>query len=176
MPSHYEPSIGEAAQSAEEQMTALEKRLMADLDAGYVQALGIHIPPADQADVRIVDVAARYHHRITIDEFKDGAWKIVAAVFGRKSDLTQKVLTVAEVAIRKVIIDGSNVAVGVQGDSAKIEANGKTYVAACYTSTASCSKKDWGTEESFYVATFAFTVFTTAGHPAHAFNSLRTQR
>lgn len=75
MPSHYDPAVGYEVKEAslEENLSALEQRLIEALHTSFQAMLGIPIPRADQAELLKVDTALKYHSKVSFDEFMDGA-------------------------------------------------------------------------------------------------------
>jgi len=138
-----------------ERMHGLSARLTGLLEEFFEEQTGIPLPTITYAKVRQTDVVLTYSSEPIVDEYVNGARKLLNAAFsGEKSKVPDGVLDVVEVVARRILGEG-HIHVGQHASMVKAD----DYCTAVFATVEKASAKDWKTERDFFVSYYAFLVF-----------------
>lgn len=170
MPHHSNPKIKKHIESSSkliEQMDALTAQLLKQLVANFESNLGVPLPNAIEADVRVLQYDMVYSTDPIFNEYKDGAQSLLQGIL--EEDWPKLVLSSLDVVTNVIngIIGSGSVQTGAHIDSAKTTEKNeenplqqKTFVMACLAIVEEASAKDWATEENFYVSYYTLVVWS----------------
>jgi hypothetical protein len=136
-------------------MQKLSSELENNLAANFEKTMGLPLPTAMAATVRQTDITMVYSTDPSIDEYINGARKLLgASLKGETSETINGMLDVVEVVVRKIIGSG-NIKTGIHGTAAHTG----QYITTVFSAVQEASAKEWLTAANFYVAYYAFVVF-----------------
>lgn len=138
-----------------EKMQKLTETLQAALEKNFEKAMGCPLPSIIRAKVRETDVAMVYSTDPKIDEYINGARKVLgAALGGEKLEVINGMLDIVEVVASKIIGTGE-IKAGIHSTAV----NTGDYVVAAFSAVQKATAKDWATATDFFVSYYAFVVF-----------------
>lgn len=141
-----------------DKMQKLGETLQGALQKDFETNMGCPLPNIIRAKVRATDIVLAYSTDPSVDEYINGARKLLgAALGGEKLDVINGMLDVVDVVVTRIIGSGS-IQVGVHGSSAWTG----DYVTAVFSAIQKANAKAWLTQADFYVAYYAFVVFNPA--------------
>ncbi|MGD9504915.1 MAG: hypothetical protein AB7W37_08375 [Syntrophobacteraceae bacterium] len=141
-----------------DKMQKLGETLLASLQRDFEANMGCPLPNIIRAKVRATDIVMAYSTDPSVDEYINGARKLLgAALGGEKLEIINGMLDVVDVVVTKIIGSGA-IQVGMHGSSAWTG----DYVTAVFSAIQRANAKDWFTQADFYVAYYAFVVFNPA--------------
>ncbi|OON67519.1 hypothetical protein [Hymenobacter sp. CRA2] len=142
--------------------------------------VGVALPNAVVADVRVVQFDMVYSTDPIANEYTEGAQLLLQSAFdGDKQKVATDALDVVTTVLNNIIGSGS-VQTGAQFESTKTpvpNADGSgqttTYVSACYSVVEEASAQDWATQENFYVSYYALVVWAPGEEDLARFKATR---
>ncbi len=170
MPSHTNKQIKkhiESSSALTTKMDALTAQLLKTLVANFKSNLGVSLPNAIEANVRVLQYDMVYSTDPLFDEYKNGADTLLQGIL--EENWPKVVLSAMDVVTNVIntIIGSGTVQTGAHIDSAKYTEKDaenplkeKTFVMACLAIVEEASAKDWATAENFYVSYYALVVWT----------------
>lgn len=138
-----------------EKMQKLTETLQATLEKNFETTLGCPLPSIVRAKVRETDVVMVYSSDPKIDEYINGARKVLGAAFaGEKLDVINGMLDIVEVVASRIIGTGE-IKAGIHSTAV----NTGDYVTAAFAAVQKATAKEWATATDFFVSCYAFVVF-----------------
>lgn len=138
-----------------DKMQKLTDSLQDALQKNFNQAMGIPLPSIMDTMVRETDIAMVYSTDPSIDEYINGARKLLGAAFeGEKIGVINGMLDLVDVIVSK-IIGTAELQTGIHSTSAKTG----DYITAAFSAVQKATAKDWLTSADFYVSYYVFVVF-----------------
>jgi hypothetical protein len=138
-----------------EKMHLLTGKLSAALEKNFEETMGCKLPSIILAKVRVQDVVFAFATDPKLDEYVNGARKVVSAAFAEeKQEIVNGMLDIVEVVARNIIGSGE-IKVGIHNSAAHTG----HYVTAASAVVQKASAKDWATSADFFVSFYTFVVF-----------------
>ena len=138
-----------------EKMQKLTATLQEALEKNFEATMGCPLPSIIRANVRETDIVMAYSTDPTVDEYINGARKVLGAAFGgEKIAIINGMLDIVEVVATKIIGAGE-LKVGIHSTAVKVG----EYITAAFSAVQKASAKDWATATDFYVSYYVFVVF-----------------
>lgn len=138
-----------------EKMQELTETLQEALEKAFEKTMGCPFPNIIRTKVRETDVVMAYSTDPTVDEYINGARKVLGAAFaGEKVDVINGMLDIVEVVASKIIGTG-DLKTGIHSTAV----NTGDYVTAAFSVVQKATAKDWATKSDFFVSYYAFLVF-----------------
>jgi hypothetical protein len=138
-----------------EKMQKLAETLKTALQKNFEDTMGCALPTIVFAKVRETDVAMFYSSDPSVDEYINGARKVLNAAFGGdKTAITNGMLDIVEVVVSKIIGTG-DIKTGIHSTSV----NMGDYITAAFSAVQKATAKDWAMETDFFVSYYAFVIF-----------------
>lgn len=139
-------------------MQKLTNDLQDALHKNFEQSMGVPLPNIIEARVRQTDITMVYSTDPTVDEYINGARKILgASLQGEKIELINGMLDLVDVVVGRIIGKGQ-----VQTGIHSTAAHTGSYITAAFSAIQKAAAKDWLTNADFFVAYYAFVVFRPA--------------
>ena len=158
MPSHSNKKIKKHVEDSKElvdKMQKLTSTLQETLQKNFEDSMGVPLPTIMGAIVRQTDTAMVYSTDPSVDEYINGARKLLgAALGGEKLEIINGMLDIVDVVATKIIGKG-DVKTGIHSTSARTG----DYITAAFSVVQMATAKDWATEANFFVSYYAFVVF-----------------
>jgi hypothetical protein len=138
-----------------QKMEKLQDTLVEALENNFKKNMGVPLPSIVEAMVRETDVAMVYSTDPAVDEYINGARKVLGAAFGGEPlEIINGMLDIVEVVASKIIGKGE-IKTGIHSTAAR---TGK-YVTSAFSTVQKASAEDWATKADFFVSYYAFVVF-----------------
>lgn len=163
MPAHSNQKIKRTVEDSKElveKMNKLSGTLQQSLMDNFEKNLGVPLPTITEAAVRETDTVMVYATDPKVDEYINGARKIVSAALSQEATpIINGMLDVVEVVAKK-IIGGGDIKTGIHSTAANIGG----YVTTAMSVVQMASAEEWLTEANFFVSYYAFVVFKPTGN------------
>ena len=138
-----------------EKMQKLTETLQAALEKNFEKTMGCPLPNIVRAKVRETEVVMVYSTDPKIDEYINGARKVLGAAFqGEKLDVINGMIDIVEVVASRIIGTGE-IKAGIHSSAV----NTGHYVTAAFAAVQKATAKDWATATDFFVSYYVFVVF-----------------
>jgi hypothetical protein len=158
MPSHSNKQIQQHVEDSSvllAKMQTLTSELENALVSNFEKTMGVPLPTIVDAVVRQTDITMVYSTDPSVDEYINGARKLLgASLQGETIETTNRILDVVDVIVRRIIGTG-HIRAGIHSTAAH---TGR-YITAVFSAIEEASAKDWLTKADFFVAYYAFVIF-----------------
>ncbi len=150
-----------------QQLNALTAKLQQNLFEEFQKNMGVPLPNANEADVRVVRYDMVYAVDISLDEFLNGARNQLQSILAEEwPKVVMDALDIVSNVVRGIQGSGT-IQTGTHISSAKNTYQNvnnpqdeKTFVMACMAIVEEASQQHWQTEEDFYVAYYTLVVWS----------------
>ncbi len=167
---HTNKEIKKHIESSDElvqKLNGLTDKLQQSLFTDFKNNMGVPLPNAIEANVRVLQYDMVYAVDSTFEEYQNGARNLLQGIMSE--DWSKVVLDALDVVANVVsAIKGSGtIQTGAHSSSAKRTYTNennpleeKTFVMACLAIVSECTQKQWLTEEDFYVSYYTLVVWS----------------